>query len=389
MLVLPACQKDTGVPPVTTDGVQTTTAPQTDVPQTTAPVSAPDTTAAPPVTTQAPDTQKDPETTQAPETTAPVASTPYVNPLTGLSTETDLSGQRPVAVMINNIPIACPQVGIAEADVLYECLVEGGLTRLMAVILDYKDIPVLGSVRSSRDYYLDMAQNHDAIYIHAGGSPQAYSEIYARGIDYICGVNMYTPNTFYRDPQRQTSMGYEHSLMTSGSRMVSGISFKKYRTEIKADYTSPFVFDAENCSAKSGSEALHLILYSSAASVAQFIYNRTTDTYYRFQFGDKEHIDAATGEQLNFKNVLILYAPTAAVPGDASGRIAVDTVGTGKGYYVTGGKSIPIVWKKDSRDAVMQLTTESGEQLIMTPGKVFVSYLPTTSMSSTVLNYQQ
>ncbi|MBR7185494.1 MAG: DUF3048 domain-containing protein, partial [Clostridia bacterium] len=126
MLVLPACQKDTGVPPVTTDGAQTTTAPQTDVPQTTAPVSAPDTTAAPPVTTQAPDTQKEPETTQAPETTAPVASTPYVNPLTGLSTETDLSGQRPVAVMINNIPIACPQVGIAEADVLYECLVEGG-----------------------------------------------------------------------------------------------------------------------------------------------------------------------------------------------------------------------------------------------------------------------
>lgn len=129
--------------------------------------------------------------------------------------------------MINNIKVACPQEGIAQADILYECLVEGGLTRLMAVISDYTSIGVLGSVRSARDYYIDMAQNHDAIYIHAGGSPQAYAELYARNIDYICGVNMYTPNTFYRDNTRMNQMGYEHSLMTTGDGLRSGAFLQK------------------------------------------------------------------------------------------------------------------------------------------------------------------
>ena len=60
---------------------------------------------------------------------------------------------------------------------MYECIVEGGYTRLMMLAMDYENLPVVGSVRSSREYYLDFAANHDAIYIHAGGSEQAYTEI--------------------------------------------------------------------------------------------------------------------------------------------------------------------------------------------------------------------
>lgn len=224
--------------------------------------------------------------------------------------------------MINNIKVACPQEGIAQADILYECLVEGGLTRLMAVISDYTSIGVLGSVRSARDYYIDMAQNHDAIYIHAGGSPQAYAELYARNIDYICGVNMYTPNTFYRDNTRMNQMGYEHSLMTTGDGLRSGIAYKKYRTTIKDDFSSPFVFNASQCSSENGTEARHLILTYSAYSVAQLIYSESTNTYYRFQYGSEPHTDASTGEQLNFTNILILFHATSVVPGDSANRLA-------------------------------------------------------------------
>ena len=398
LLFLPACGKDQTPPAITTAPIVTTPVDVTAAPITVAPVpetTAPETEAPAPTdeTTLFVDTTAAPPQTAAPETTAapvtpPVEPTPgFVNPLTGLPASVDLSAKRPAAVMINNLRVACPQVGIAKADILYECLVEGGITRLMAVISDYTALSTLGSVRSSRDYYIDLAQNHDALYIHAGGSPQAYDELYARGIDYICGVNMYTPSTFYRDQTRMTTMGYEHSLMTNGEGLRSGIAYKGYRTDLKAGFTSPFVFD-ENHSAKSGSEAKHLILTYSAYAIAQMIYSETTNTYYRFQFGDQPHIDGATGEQLSFTNVLILYNPVSVIPGDAYGRLTMDTTGTGKGYYVTGGKSIPITWRKDTRDAVIQLTTTSGEPLKMAPGKTFVSILPTTAEATTVLNHQ-
>lgn len=387
MLFLPACQTGTTPDPVTTAAPSTTAAPVTHAPATTA---APETTEAPAETTASPVTTAAPETTTPPETEPVAVPTPYVNPLTGLPTTVDLSNQRPAAIMINNLRVACPQQGIAQADVLYECLVEGGITRLMAVISDYTSISTIGSVRSSRDYYIDMAQNHDALYIHAGGSPQAYSELYSRGIDYICGVNMYTPNTFYRDLTRQNTMGYEHSLMTSGEGLRSGIAYKGYRTTIRDGFTSPFVFDAENDSAKNSStEAKHLILNYSAYAVAQMIYSEATNTYYRFQFGSEPHIDGATGEQLSFTNVLILYNAVSAIPGDTSGRLAVETTGTGRGWYVSGGKAVPIKWQKDTRDSVIRLTTEAGEQLKMTPGKTFVSILPTTAENTTVLNHKQ
>lgn len=385
MLFLPACQDDAANDPVTT-APTTTAAPVTASPATTA---APETTPTPVTTTAAPVvTTAAPETTTAPETEPVAVPTPYVNPLTGLPTTVDLSAQRPAAIMINNLRVACPQQGIAQADVLYECLVEGGITRLMAVISDYTAIGTLGSVRSSRDYYIDMAQNHDALYIHAGGSPQAYSELYSRGINYICGVNMYTPNTFYRDQTRVNTMGYEHSLMTTGEGLRSGIAYKGYRTTIKDGFASPFVFDAEGCSAKTGTEAKHLILNYSTYAIAQMIYSEASNTYYRFQFGSEPHIDGATGEQLNFTNVLILYNAVSAIPGDTSGRLAVETTGTGKGWYVSGGKAIAIKWQKDTRDSVIQLTTESGEQLKMAPGKTFVSILPTTAEATTVLNHK-
>ncbi len=389
MLVLPACRQEEVPPAPTTTAapIEVTAAPITvaPLPETTAPETEPPMAE----TTLFVDTTAAPETTQAPETEPAVPlPTPYVNPLTGLSTAKDLSRQRPAAVMINNLRVACPQIGIAQADVLYECLVEGGITRLMALISDYTSIGTLGSVRSSRDYYIDMAQDHDALYIHAGGSPQAYEQLYNRGIDYICGVNMYTPNTFYRDLNRQYTMGYEHSLMTNGEGLRSGIAYKGYRTTIKEGFTSPFVFDAESSSAKEGTEAKHLILNYSAYAIAQMIYSESTNTYYRFQFGDQPHIDGATGEQLSFTNVLILYQAVSAIPGDTYGRLAVETTGTGKGWYVSGGKAVPITWQKDTRDSVIRLTTEAGEQLKMTPGKTFVSILPTTAEATTVLNHK-
>ena len=77
---------------------------------------------------------------------------PYTNPLTGEGSAVDLAGARPVAIMLNNLKKALPQLGVSQADLIYELPAEGGITRMMAVFQSVEGVGDLGSVRSARDY---------------------------------------------------------------------------------------------------------------------------------------------------------------------------------------------------------------------------------------------
>ena len=89
--------------------------------------------------------------------------------LTGEWISGDLADQRPIAVMIPDENAALPHYGLSNADILYECSVEGNMTRLMAVFKDWKNIERIGNIRSCRDYYVYWAKEWDAIYCHIGG----------------------------------------------------------------------------------------------------------------------------------------------------------------------------------------------------------------------------
>lgn len=141
---------------------------------------------------------------------------PYTNPLTGEGCEVDVGARRPIAVMLNNLKKALPQVGVSQADVIYEILAEGGITRMMAVFQDVAGAGEIGTVRSARDYYASLAYGHDAVYLHAGGSPQAYEFIKSRGVTALDCVNgPYEGTLFWRDQERRRSAGLEHSVLTS------------------------------------------------------------------------------------------------------------------------------------------------------------------------------
>ena len=122
-----------------------------------------------------------PEPVQEPEP-EPEPVYPYTNPLTGEGLMEDISGKRPIAVMFNNLEKALPQLGVGQADVIYEIVAEGGITRMMGLFQDIQGAGDLGSIRSARDYYVNLAYGHDAIYVHAGGSPQAYDAIQNWGV---------------------------------------------------------------------------------------------------------------------------------------------------------------------------------------------------------------
>lgn len=349
-----------------------------DTPANTNSVTEPTDTAEP-ESSPAPETQDDPPSsdtaeevdTEEAEKQALTLSGGFINPLTGLPSEKDFSTLRPAAIMINNIDISLPQVGVAQADILYECLVEGGYTRLMMVVADYESLSDVGSVRSARDYYLDMAANHDAIFIHAGGSPTAYSGIRDRFISNIDGVNMYTPSTFYRDENRMRTMGLEHSLLTTGEGIASGIEFKKYRTEKSKDYPVFFTFfEYGRSELPTGMTASKVDIPYSLAQHTVFDYDSESNLYCRSQNG-QPHIDGTTGEQLTFENVLVIYC-AQTYHNDGSGRISLAYTGSGSGYYAYGGMASPVIWSKDDRDAVMELENPDGSQFVINSGRTAI-----------------
>ncbi len=317
----------------------------------------------------------------------------YINPLTGLEATKDLSNTRPVAIMINNIEQAMPQIGISKADLLYECLAEGGITRLLMVTRDYAALETVGSVRSSREYYIDFALNHNAIYVHAGGSETAYSQIYSRAIDHLDGVRAdsrtgknVSGTVFYRDPDRLKKFAYEHTLVTTGERIVKGIEAMGYSTTLKAGFEEPIKPIDWGWSVElNGEAATHIKVPYRSNRVSEYEYDAAHGNYKRFQYTHKEHIDGATGEQLRFENIFILNVPHRNT-GDSYGHLNVTTQGEGSGWYITGGKRIAIKWAKPSQDEAMTLTDLEGNPIIVNQGKTVINIVDNGVYSSLSFN---
>ncbi|MHC1693760.1 MAG: DUF3048 domain-containing protein [Eubacteriales bacterium] len=310
-------------------------------------------------------------TQPATQSTTEPPTGPAKSLLTGLACSEEDKLKRPAAIMINNIKDAMPNVGIASADIVYECLVEGGQTRLLMIAQNYEKISAIGSVRSSREYYIDFAQIHDALYVHAGGSDEAYRQLKSRKIDRLDGVNMYSPDgTFYRDAQRRKTMALEHTLMTSGTGLVEGFKYYSYRLSHSADYKGTFTFSDEDYTPAGGWNA-DVVQLAYSFFVPQFTYNKENLKYYREQFG-VPHVDGATGEQLSFDNILILFTPHSYT-GDDKGHVEVSFTGSGTGYYVTRGVYVKCNWQRDDWNGGLSLTDKDGNVLKLNKGKTFIS----------------
>lgn len=311
---------------------------------------------------ETPELPQEPEVPQIPE---------FINKLTGEETTEELENIRPVAIMINNIKMATPQQGISHADVIYEVLAEGGITRLLCLFTDYANLPVTGSIRSARDYYIDLSDAHDAIYVHCGTSPAADETLAARKTENMNGMNFNTP--FYRDSWRMKNMGYEHSLMTTGEKLVEGIEKKGYRTE--SDAVQPLSFKTTQ-ETFDGESAQYAGIKFSYYAKTELEYDAELGVYNKKQYG-AEHIDSNTGEQLKFENALILFCTQGMVPGDEAGRLYVNFYGDGDGYYICDGVYKNIKWHKDTRTSSYTLYEQDGEtELLLNPGKTYIAIAP-------------
>lgn len=300
----------------------------------------------------------------------------YTNPLTGEATEVDISQNRPVAIMLNNLKKALPQHGVGDADMIYEVCAEGGITRMMAVFQSIDGVGNLGSVRSSRPYYVELAAGLDAIYIHAGGSDGAYQAIRDCGVFNIDGVNgPYGGTMFWRDAQRRKTAGFEHSLFTGDTRITEHLSGKlaDKRQVHNEGYSLPLTFTADGTPAN-GQAASTVKVKFSNNKTGVFTYDAEKNAYLVSQHG-APYVDGNTDQQVAVTNVLVVMTDISTIPGDKEGRQNVDLVGSGSGWFACGGKVIPITWSKASPTAPLTYSTADGLPLNLGVGSSYINII--------------
>lgn len=298
--------------------------------------------------------------------------------LTGEDVSVGIGHRRPIAVMLGNDTNGAPQSGTENAGVIYEAPVEGSITRLMAIIEDYDNIPRIGSVRSCRDYFLFYANEYDAIYSHYGQAVYALQYLDQHLIDNLNGLTL--GNAYYRSTDRVAP----HNAYTDFSHLQAGIQSQGYSQDYKEDYNGHFQFAPEGTETTldDGVSANVVKLDNFAYNHPWFEYNAETKEYSRFQF-NAPHIDQNTGNQLTCENIILQYSNY--VPYDPNGYLNVDTQSGGEGKYITRGKAIDIHWTKDSQWGITHYYDSNNQEIQLNPGKTWVEIVLNDSVGSVSL----
>lgn len=295
--------------------------------------------------------------------------------LTGKDVPESIGRRRPIAVMLGNDVNGAPQSGIANAGVIYEAPVEGSITRLMAIIEDYDNIPRIGSVRSCRDYYLRYANEFNAIYAHYGQAVYALPYFEQHVIDNLNGLTL--GNAYYRTTDRVAP----HNAYTDAAHLQAGIQSQGYSQQYKDDYTGHFQFAPEGTEVTldEGASANVVKLDNFTYNHPWFEYNAETKEYSRFQY-DAPQVDQNTNEQLTCSNIILQYSQYQ--PYDENGYLNVNTSSGGAGKYITRGKAIDITWSKDSEWGTTHYYDANGQEIQLNPGKTWVEIVLNDSVDS-------
>lgn len=292
-----------------------------------------------------------------------------INPLTGESGYPDsAAGKRPVAVMVNNLAQSYPQYGTAQADIIYELPVEGGVTRMMAVYANQDAVPDVCSVRSARYYFPKLAMGMDALYCHWGAEQfHAVSAMQSLGIDHFDGSDLEHTLLFYRDPERVGRYASEHTGYLRGAEIPSAIEQFGCR---KYAVTRDTLFSFRDTPQPPAEAACTRVSISfSNSSSTGFTYDKATQTYFADHNGSPQ-MDSRAGTQLAFTNVFVLRTQIDYL--DETKYLRRIALEGGEGYYISCGGMESIRWEKaDDRSPIVCYTLD-GSELEVNPGNSYI-----------------
>ncbi len=282
-----------------------------------------------------------------------------VFPLTGLPAEKP-SDHRVIAVMVNNHPKARPQSGLQKADLVYEALAEGDITRFLA--LYQSEFPEkVGPVRSARDYYIQLSKGYDALYICHGWSPEARDMLESGETDYLNGL-FYDGTLFKRASFRKAP----HNSYITFANIEKGAKEKGYSLQEKVE---PLPFFTSEQKGESAQQIEIAYSHRDYAHV-QYKYNPDKKEYFRYSAGEQT-IDYDTHAPIVIQNVFVVAAKHTIV--DQLGRRDIDLTSGGKGYLFQNGMVKQVEWKNVNGRI---LPYENGVPVGFVPGKTWINIVP-------------
>ena len=288
---------------------------------------------------------------------------------------------RPIAIMMPTDKIAQPSYGISNADILYEIMEEGDISRQMAVINNWTGLSKIGNVRSCRAYYIPEATEWDSILVHFGGVCYMKDRITAPDINNISGTNQYGvgggapgAGAFFRTADRKAP----HNAYTSATGIINACAQLGYSTGLRPEF-----YNVKHFTFSNGVNTLEQ--YGAAAATANainlskvfpytksaFTYNPADGMYYKTIHG-KAQTDGLNNQQLKFANVIVQN--TKWVKLDAKGYLYFQNIDTTEdGYYFTKGKCIHVTWKKMGDYTPTVYYDDFGNEIQLNEGKTYIA----------------
>lgn len=332
-----------------------------------------------PAGSEAPAPSAQPTRAPTPEPTPTLEPTPEPTPvtvpapLTGLLVSPEAAEQHPIAVMIDDHRDARPQAGFNAASVVWQAPAEGGIPRYMLVFQETMP-PLVGPVRSARQYYIDWAAELRAVYVHVGGSPGALATLRSKGR----GELVYNADEFrwggtYLWRVDDGVRFSPHNVFSDGDRL------RALAAELGA--ADGPVEPAWQFGPPDGGEGRPIgttLVVRYPYETVTYRYDAATNSYRRFiDEATEPQVDAADGQVVAPTNVVILRMRFGALNDGhpEKHRLDAEDIGTGEAIISTNGRIVVGTWAKDSVTGATRLFGPDGEPVTLTAGQTFVQVI--------------
>lgn len=299
---------------------------------------------------------------------------------------------RPLGVMIENHEEARPQSGLSYADIVYEAVAEGGITRFLAIFY-CQDAPQVGPVRSARTYFVDWVSEYAdyPLYAHVGGAnadgpANALGQIESYGWNGYNDLNQFSIGfpTYWRDYDRLGhTVATEHTMYSTTSKLWTvGKSRGLTNVDEKGNaWDTKFVKysfkDDAPLSQRPASQSIHLNFWNNSTYAVDWAYDQKNNIYKRSN-GGEPHLDKDNGKQLTAKNIVVMYmAESNAQDGYENNiHLLYQDKGTGKATVFMDGKKISATWKKATRTSRTLIYDTNGNPIAFDRGVIWFEIQP-------------
>jgi len=286
----------------------------------------------------------------------------YYAPLTGLKVKNEAATKKVVnAIIIENSPEARPQSGLKEAEIVYEAIAEGGVTRFLA-LYQQNSPKLIGPVRSLRPYYIDWLRPYDPSVIHVGGSAKALKEI--RGGDYKDLDQFFNDGAYYRSTDRVAP----HNVYTTSARLAALNKAKKYTSSRPIAIARADADPAAKPNAQKISVKISSALYDSS-----YRYDKKNNRYIRSQAGT-QHKDREKGTIS--PSVVVVLNVSERTERQETEREVISTSGEGKVTIFQNGTVVKGTWSKKDQKSQLTFKDANGEDIQLVRGQTWITAVP-------------